>query len=356
MASSLRNQNPFSRSTFEMSPQRRFQVSLLTLASLIGLGTAVFHFLERYSWLDSFYLTVATLATVGYGDVSPKTVAGRMFTAGFILVSITVVGAAVQALIQGEILSTFSRRRMFKDISQLSDHFILCGAGRVGVTLIKEMERTGAEFVIIERDEQVAERLLSQGYLTLNGDASEEEILLGAQIDRARGLVCCTPSDADNVYITLTARGLNPDLYIVARAITESAIEKLRKAGADKIVSPTIIGSHIMAQVLLRPAVGDFIELTAMTDTMDLVIEQVELADDSPLVGKFIRDCGIRSELNAIIVAIKRGAQASLFNPPGDTTLQAGDILVVIGNREALETLESTANPSRTKSTRKTRR
>jgi voltage-gated potassium channel len=356
MPASLPNQDPYSFSAFELSPQRRFQVSLLTLASLMGIGTAVYHFVEQYTWLDSFYLTVATLATVGYGDVSPKTPVGRIFTAGFILVSITVVGAAVQALIQGEILSTFSRRRMFKDISQLSDHFIVCGAGRVGITLIKEMERTGAEFVIIERDEQTAERLLSQGYLTLNGDASEEEILLGAQIDKARGIVCCTPSDADNVYITLTARGLNADLYIVARATTESAIEKLKKAGADKVVSPTIIGSHIMAQVLLRPAVGDFIELTAMTDTMDLVIEQVELAENSPLVGKYIRECGIRSELNAIIVAIKRGTSSNLFNPPGDTVLQSGDILVVIGNREALESLETTANPSRTKTSRKPRR
>ncbi len=332
-----------------MTPQRRFQISLVTLISLIGIGGVAFHLLERLPWLDALYLSVATMATVGYGDVSPKTPVGRFFTIGFILISVTVVTTAAQALIQGELLTSYNRRRMFKDISKLEDHFIVCGAGRVGQTLIKEMERTGSDFVIIERDEQQAERLLAQGYLTLNGDASEEETLLGAGIERARGIVCCTPSDADNVYITLTARGLNDGLYIVSRAVSESAMEKLRKAGADKVVSPTLIGSHIMAQVLLRPAVGDFIELTATTDTMDLIIEQVELAPDSPLVGKNLRDCGIRSELNAIVIAIKRGPKDRTFNPPSDMVLRTGDILVVIGNRTALEDLARRANPSQTK-------
>ncbi|MBX7218317.1 MAG: potassium channel protein [Blastocatellia bacterium] len=340
-----------------MSFKLRFKAVALFLMGLIAFGTIGFHHLEHWSWLDSLYTTIVTLGTVGYGDFTPKTTEGRIFAIVFIVVGVSSAGyvltVAAQAIIQSTILSTLNRRRMFKDISKLENHFIICGSGRVGQQLIKEMQKAGADFVIVERDEHLAERLLQQGHFTLNGDATDEDTLTGARIDTARGIVCCTSTDADNVYITLTARGLNEKLFIIARANDESAIPKLRKAGANRVVSPVLIGSHQMAQIMLRPAVADFIELTTMTESLDLAIEQVELFSDSPLIGKKLKDSGIRSDLNVIVVAVKRGKDEMIFNPSGDMKLQDHDFLVVIGDNNGLAKLASLANPKALKLPRK---
>ncbi|MGH9802070.1 MAG: potassium channel family protein, partial [Blastocatellia bacterium] len=204
--------------------------------------------------------------------------------------------------------------------------------------------RKGVDFVVIERDEQVAERLLARGFLVLNGDATDETVLEGAQVRTAKTLLTAASGDAENVYITLTARGLNPNIYIVARANDQAAERQLIRAGANKVVSPVLIGSHRMAQAALSPAVADFLESTTMTEKLDLNFEQIHIGEDSPLNGMRLKDSGIRSEHEAMIVAITPREGEIVFNPNGDQVLRAGDLLIAIGRRSGLIKLTEIAS------------
>lgn len=233
---------------------------------------------------------------------------------------------------------------MFRDISQLKDHYIICGAGKVGLRIVEEVRKKGEHFVVIERDSAVAERLLTQGDLVLIGDATDEDVLKGAQVQTARALITAASSDPENVYIVLTARGLNPDMYIVARAEEQAAERQLHRAGANKVVTPVLMASHRMAQAALSPAVADFIESATMTETLDLNFEQILIVAGSPLDGKKLKASGIRSEHNAMIVAITPAAGAMIFNPDGEQALHAGDLLIAIGTRAGLTKLKQIAN------------
>jgi voltage-gated potassium channel len=260
------------------------------------------------------------------------------------------LSSAAQAVIESELLSTFGKRRMYKDINKLSGHYIVCGAGRVGAGVIRDISRSGHDLVVIEGDESIADRLLSQGQLVLMGDATSEDVLKAAGIERARGIVCAVSSDPDNLYITLTARDLNKELRIISRANDEAAVGRLLKAGANKVVSPALTGSTRMAQMLLRPAVADFIELATMTERLELEIEQVEIGEESPFIGRALKDTGIRSEHGVIVIAIRRADGAMIFNPFADTVIEVKDALVALGSHSSLETLEQMANPGSTSS------
>jgi voltage-gated potassium channel len=326
-----------------ISLKQKFIYPVVALAATIIFGTVGYHVIERWPWLDGLYMTVITLATIGYGETHPLSTTGRVFTIILIIIGVTVFGFMVtiltQAVIENEIASALGRRRLFKDISQLKDHYILCGAGRVGVRIIDELDNKGVDHVIIERDDQVAERLLTKGHLVLIGDATDESVLEGARVRTARALITAASSDAENVYIVLTARGMNPNLYIVARANDQAAERQLKRAGANKVVSPVLIGSHRMAQAALSPAVADFIELTTMTESLDLYFEQVRIVEGSMLDGKLIKDSRIRSEHNAMIVAITPLQGEMIFNPNGEQVLRAGDMLIAIGTRAGLDKL-----------------
>jgi voltage-gated potassium channel len=247
-------------------------------------------------------------------------------------------------VVENQIADALGRRRLFKDISQLKDHYILCGAGRVGLRIIDELKRKDVDYVIIERDEVVAEKLLTKGNLVLIGDATDETVLEGARVRSAKALITAASNDAENVYIVLTTRGLNPNIYIVTRANDQAAERQLLRAGANKVISPVLIGSHRMAQAALTPAVADFIELTTMTETLDLNFEQVRITEGSLLDGKRIKDSRIRSEHNAMIVAITPHKGGMIFNPNGEQILQAGDMLIAIGTRSGLMKLAEIAS------------
>jgi voltage-gated potassium channel len=333
-----------------MSPNRTFRVAVLAVAGLNVLGAVGYRAIEGWPWLDCFYMTFLTLATIGFSEVHPLSDAGRIFTMVLFWTTASVIAVALstagQSLLQSELLATLGRRRkVFKDIGKLRGHYIVCGAGRVGWHVIKEMARRGVGFVVIEKDEDRAEKLLAQRYLVLMGDASDEETLQGAGIEQARGIVCCLPTDADNLYAVITARGLNPHVYIVARANEQAAISKLQKAGANKIISPVLMGGRQIAQAVLSPAVSDFIELATMAEGLDLVMEQVEISADSTLVGKTLKESAIRQEHDVIVIAIKPGQQQMLFNPSVDAVIAAGDVLVAVGSRVGPERLASVANP-----------
>jgi voltage-gated potassium channel len=331
-----------------MSQRRRFISTLASLFATVLFGTVGYRLIEGWSLFDGLYMTVITLATIGYGEVHPLTSAGRAFTILLIIVGVTVFGFLVsvltQAVVENQIAEALGRRRLFKDISQLKDHYILCGAGRVGLRIIEELKRKDVDYVVIERDEVVAEKLLTKGNLVLIGDATDETVLEGARVRQAKALITAASTDAENVYIVLTARGLNPSIHIVTRANDQAAERQLLRAGANKVISPVLIGSHRMAQAALAPAVADFIELTTMTESLDLNFEQVRIAEGSLLDGKRIKDSRIRSEHNAMIVAITPHKGEMIFNPNGEQVLLAGDLLIAIGTRSGLMKLAEIAS------------
>ena len=328
-------------------PLRRFIYPLAAILATVLFGTVGYRALEGWSWFDGLYMTVITLATIGYGETHPLTPAGRAFTIVLVVVGVTVFGFLIsiltKAVVETEIASVLGRRRLYKDISQLKDHYILCGAGRVGARVIDELKRKGVDYLVIERDEMVAEKLLTNGHLVLIGDATDESVLEGARVRAAKALITAASTDAENVYITLTARGMNSALYIVTRANDQAAERQLLRAGANKVISPVLIGSHRMAQAALTPAVADFLELTTMTESLDLYFEQVPIVKGSMLDGKQIKDSRIRSEHNAMIVAITPLQGEMIFNPDGEQTLRAGDLLIAIGTRVCLQKLAQIA-------------
>ncbi|HKX32982.1 MAG TPA: potassium channel protein [Blastocatellia bacterium] len=334
-----------------MPLSKKLIYTLATVLAINFIGAAGYRLIEGWSWFDAIYMTVITLATIGYGETHPLSTSGRAFTILLIVVGVAMFGFVIsiltRTLIEIEISSALGRRKLFKDINQLKNHYILCGAGRVGMQIIDELKKKGVEFVVIERDEAVGERLLTRGILVLVGDATDETVLKGAQVRTARALITAASSDAENVYIVLTARGMNPTLHIVARAVDLPAERQLLRAGANKVVSPVLIGSHRMAQAALSPAVADFIELTTMTETLDLNFEQIQIGEGSVLDGRKLRDSGIRTEHSVMIVAITSLAGHIIFNPDGEQTLHAGDLLIAIGTRAGLAKLAEVAHHNR---------
>src|ERR1700756_652329 len=288
------------------------------LALVIIAGTAGFHFIEGWSWFDGFYMVITTLTTIGYQETHPLSHAGRVFNICVIVTGVSLVflgiGALTQALLEFELRSFFGRRKMEREIGRLTDHYIICGAGRVGRSAARELSRRPAAFVIIESNEAKAQKFASENWLMLIGDATLEQTLRDAQIDRARGLVAATTTDATNLYIVLTARSLNPQLRIIARASEEMAEKHLRSAGADSVVSPYIFAGQRIAHSLLRPHVVSFLDTATTHLGMDLEIGEVPITGGCVFAGKTIENSRIRQDRGVIILAIKREAGMH-FNP-----------------------------------------
>jgi voltage-gated potassium channel len=316
---------------------------LFAVLGALAIGTVVFHVLEGWSILDSLYVTAQTVTTVGFGDLAPSSVYGRLFATVFMMVGVGIVLYALtttmQSIVHSELLSTYGRSRK---MSKLRDHFIICGAGRVGSHLIRSLRTVEDTFIVIESDPKKVEELTDIGIPVLVRDATLEESLREAGVEHARGLASCLPDDADNVYVVLTARDLNPNLHIVARAAEEQAESKLIRAGANRVVAPTIIGGHRMAMALTKPAVGDFLD-SVTANQLELGFEQLEVVADSVLIGRRLRETVIRSELNIVIVSIRRNDGNIIFNPSGDTRIENGDMLIAIGNAESLSRLNGLA-------------
>jgi voltage-gated potassium channel len=328
------------------APRLRIRYALYALAVAVALGTIGFHLLEGWSLPDSLYVTIQTVTTVGYGDQPPRSFAGRVFASFFMVVGVGTVAyilsSAVQTIVQSEVLAALGERRRHREMNKLHNHFIICGAGRVGSRIITAVESAHVPFVVIEKDEPRVAALLERGVHLLVRDATLEETLREAGVERARGLAACLPDDADNVYVVLIARGLNSNLHIVARAVEEQAEEKLIRAGANRVVAPTIIGSHRMAQALMKPAVADFMD-SITAENLDLGFEQLEVAPRSVYAGHKLRFTNIRSELDVVIVAMQHKGGEMIFNPSGDAIIEAGDLLIAIGRAESLAELTALA-------------
>ena len=327
--------------TLDKLAHRRLLNTVAVIFGVIVLGAVGFYFFEGFTPLQSLYVATQTVTTVGYGDIPPLTPQGRAFATVFMLVGAGTVLYALtvlaQSVIQSEIISTLGDRGRFREMEKLHDHYIVCGAGRVGQRIIRNLQKQKLPFVVIESDE---ETLKSYGddLLVLRGDATLEENLLKAGVMHAKGLASCLPDDAANVYVVLTARGLNEHLHIVARAVEEQAEAKLIRAGASRVVAPTIIGSQSMARALLKPAIADFMD-SIVAESMDLVFEEIAVTDDSPYAGKKLRELDRGRGLKIMVVAIRRKSGELVFRPVGDTPIEEGDLLITIGEADSLHRL-----------------
>ncbi len=317
---------------------------------LVLIGTVGYHLLEEdYSLFDGLYMTIITLSTTGYMEVHPLSPAGRVFTIFLILCGVfTLLYAAMESIrfiVSGEIENILGRQRMERNLSQLQGHSVVCGYGRMGRLVCQEFSRQNVPFVVIDvRPELLEDFRLPHGIAVL-GDATSDEVLRHAGIERARALVTVMASDADNLYTTLSARLLNRDIYIVARAEDVQSEVKLTRAGANRGVSPYVIGGQRLAQAVLRPTVVDFIELASKSEHVELQMEETKISGHSALVGTNLRDSRIRAELKVIIVAVKKPTGEMVFNPDPEMVIESGAVLVAIGSREQLDRLEALANP-----------
>lgn len=305
--------------------------------------------IEGWGFLDSIYMTIITLTTVGYREVHPLSGRGMIFTLVLIVGGVGAVfyllGIGAKIILEGELQSVFGRKRLEKKIRQLRDHYIICGYGRMGKIICRELSEKGIGFVVVEKKLDIA--LEMEETLIFEGDATEDETLKKAGIDRAKGLISVLPTDAENLFVVLSARGLNPKLFIVARAGEEGSEQKLFRAGADRVVSPYHIGGLRIAHTILKPAVMDFIEFATKSGNIDLQMEEVTVQENSGLSGRTLDDCGIGRELGIIIVAIKQSSGNLSFNPTFRTTINSGDTLIALGEISRLKVLEDKASPKR---------
>ena len=326
---------------------RRFLLLLLIPTLLIAAGTLGYRFIEGWLLFDALYMTVTTLTTVGYGEVHPLSTAGRSFTMLLLLVGVfTLVYAAsevIRAIVSGEVRFALGRQMMERNLAELKEHLIICGFGRMGHSICAKFSAQRLPFVVVDREAEVLADFQMPHGIALHGDATSDEVLKRAGVERARALVTVAASDADNLYITLSARLLNDKLFIVSRAEDALAEQKLLRAGANRVVSPYIIGGLRVAQAVLRPNVVDFIELATGTEHLDLQIEETRLSTQSPLAGATLKDSRLRQDWGIIIVAIKKASGQMVYNPPGEAVMEAGDILILLGHRNQLDRFDAVA-------------
>jgi len=330
-----------------MKIRKRIAVVASLLAAVLVVGMAGFHWIEGWSWFDGFYMALTTMTTIGYGEIHPLSRAGRIFNSLLIVTSVIAVGATIatvsQVLLQFEFGKAFGRRRMEHELAKLSHHYIICGAGRVGRTVTRELRTRGQTCVVIERNPERAQWAENEKVAVVVGDASSEEVLRKVHIESAQGFVSAVGSDAENLYIVLTARGLRPDLKIIARASEEEATSKLLRAGASQVLSPYYFVGHRIVQLFLRPNVLDFIDTAFGTERLDIAIGEVKIPGQSDLAGKTLADSMIRQQARVVVVAVKGSDGKMAFNPPPETVLQAEDCLIVIGSEEQIKRLEALA-------------
>ena len=320
--------------------QIRYAVILLLI--IVVTGTLGYTLIEAWPLLDSLYMTIITITTVGFREVRELSATGKFFTIGLIICSVGIVAYLVRQLagviVEDEIRRLMGRRKLEKAINRLRDHYIVCGHGRIGSYICEEFRDEGLPFVVIERDEHVI-RSMGEGLVYVRGDATDEKTLIDAGVKRAKALITAVASDADNLYITLTARGLNPNLYILSRATEEKAERKLISAGANKVVAPYLIGAHRMAMAIIRPAVVELMEIAMKRESLHLQLKEIKVNDTANLPGTILRESGIRSKLDLIVVAIKKEDGSMLFNPAFNTSIEKGDTLITLGQKANLDSL-----------------
>jgi len=312
---------------------------------ILAIGTVGYMVIEGWGFLDALYMTVTTITTVGYREIQPLSTGGRVFSMLLILggvgVILTGLGTIVEYAIKAQLSGTLKRRAVKKQVGKLRNHYIICGYGRVGESVARQFAAQKAAFVIVDRDPESLRRAESDGHLVVEGDATSDEALESAGIKKAKGVVAAVGSDADNISVTLSARVLNPQLLIAARASSETTISKLKRAGADRVVSPYGIGGRQMAVLMLKPLVSDYLDVVTGGGALEFRVEELQLTGKCCAVGRSIRDLSVRKATGATILAVRRGGTGAFdTNPSPDALLEAGDTIIAIGTPVEIGSLE----------------
>ena len=324
-------------------PIRKIGKGFGILLVVLSFGTAGYMLIEKWSLLDSLYMTVITITTVGYREMGPMSPAGMIFTI-FVVFSgmgliIYILGAVAQAMVEFQLGSVLGRRKLLSKIRSMKNHYIICGFGRIGKIICRELKANHIPMVVIDNGPSLEQVMEPEETPVIHGDATSEDILLEAGIEKARGLVSVVRSDSDNVFITMSARGLNPNLFILSRAEEEHTEKKLMRAGANRVVMPYHIGGQKMAHAIIKPVVSDFLEFTVHNRKIGLEMGEVVVSGKSPLNGIKLADSGIRQQMDVIIIAVQKKDGEMKFNPSSQTQIEEGDTLIALGESEDISRL-----------------
>jgi len=329
--------------------QKKLIQVLALIVFIIAFGTIGYVFVEGWTFLDSIYMTIITITTVGYQEIHELSLKGRILTIFLIVGGVGTVlyalSTGARVILEGELKDIFGRRKLEKKIKDLYDHYIVCGYGRMGKIIGKELKAEGVKFVVIEKDPRIFEE--KEDLLFLIGDATHDHTLKEAGVERAKGLISVLSTDAENLFVVLSARGLNPGLLIIARAAEEDSEQKLLRGGATKVISPYHIGGLRMAHTVLKPTVVDFIEFATKSGNIELQMQEIAIQEGANLIGLTLEQCGIGRDLGVIIVAIKQLTGETKFNPTFGSTLKAGDTLIALGETSKLRVIEEMAKPGK---------
>jgi len=327
-----------------MEAEKKLKIALVALLIVILIGTFGYSLIEGWNILDSLYMSVITISTVGFQEVHQLSSTGRVFTIFFIIfgvgTTLYAVGAGAQLMLEGQIRSILGRRKMSKKIQETKDHYIICGYGKVGQQIYSEFSSRQVPCTVVEKEPLVVEKAIKDGALVIQGDSTQDSILEEAGIKRAKGLISAVASEADNVVISLSARELNPDIVIVARAETEESEKKLLRAGANRAISPHTLGGTRRALAALRPHLVDFMQVATSARGMEMRIEELEVKEGSTISNSTLKDCELRLRVGVIVLGIHKKTGQMIFTPPSDAKMEPGDTLIAIGKREDLEKLE----------------
>lgn len=320
--------------------------AFLALLVTLIVGTLGLMLTENLNFAQAIYFTVETITTVGYGDINVQSDAGHVFIIflmiGGVGVMVYFTGLMMAFLIEGQLAGVYGRRKMKKKIEQLHNHIIVCGAGRVGRQVLYRLRKEGAECVVIEQQEDLINQFREEGFLVIHSDATHDETLKRASIEKAKGLIAALPEDALNVFVTLTAKGLNPNIHVVARMDQLESENKLLRAGADKVISPAVLGGWRMAMSILKPISVDYIETVIHDHNIEMEMVELRIDQGSCLVGKTLSTSGIKKQTGAMVLAILRNNEV-INNPSAQEEILQGDLLIVLGLREQLHRLEEVA-------------
>ena len=332
-----------------MGQKKQTILSIALFLVLLTIGSWGYMAIEGWPFLDALYMTVITVATVGYGEIHRVSPTGRLFTMVLIFLGVGyflyVVGNFIPFLVEGRIRHILGRRKLDRQIDKLKDHYIICGYGRMGRALARFLIQRYLDVVVIEQNPARTTVMDEDDILYLVGSATDESLLIRAGIERARGLVTVVGSDADNVFLVLLARQMNPGIFIVARAVMNSAKRTLTAAGANKVVSPYDLGARRIAHAILRPTVIEFLEMAFADDSIDVVVEEITVKPHSPVARRTLYEAEIRPKFNVIIISIKKGDGKMVFNPDSQTLLEGNDTLVVVGSAANIKGLEKLLAP-----------
>ncbi len=313
----------------------KLRLALVILVTVLITGTLGFYLIEGWSVLDSFYTTITTMATVGYGDFTPRTAAGKIFAIAVIIFGVGTMlysfSLITELIIEGRLRRILGRGKLQKMIGKMNNHYIICGCGRIGLLICRELAGAKMPFVVVDNNPEIIQKIQDEGFIYCKGDATQDKTLIEAGIKRAKGIVCVLPTDAENLYVILTAKELNQEIYILSRSEEEESEHRLIRAGANRVMSPYTLGGSRMAMAILRPAMLDFIEITTQRQSLELRMEEVAVCDGSRLIGQSLEESAVRQSFGLIIVAVKKDTEKMIFNPQASYVIASGDRIIALG-------------------------